>query len=327
MKKSLLALAALTAFVGAASAQSSVTLYGRVDMSVGKGIGTDAKSLGNGSGSRLGLRGSEDLGGGLSAIFNIEHRFQADTGAVDSGGRFWRSRSFVGLKGGFGQVVLGREFAPAYLMSQLTGDPFGNDNIPAGTLGGDGLTDKIVAGRIGKVRYDNSITYNIGAGGFSFGAQIAESDQSLGVAPFFPNRPINFAVAYKGGPLSASLGYESTGEEAAAKAKWTTLTLAYNLGFATLGGFYGTGNTAADADHRAYMLSATAPVGGGEFRFAYGKLEDKSAGADTDKGFALGYHYFMSKRTTLYVDVARDTGTSSGGDNETGYDVGIKHNF
>jgi predicted porin len=321
MKKSLLALAALTAFVGAASAQSSVTLYGRVDLGIGKGIGSDAKSLGNGSGSRVGLRGAEDLGGGLSAIFNIEHRFQADTGAIDNGGRFWRGRSFVGLKGGFGQVLLGREYTTTFLMNQLPADPFGWDNIPSGTLGGSGLTDAITGGAIARVRNDSSITYNGNFGGFGIGIQTAEATDALTT---YQNRPLNFAVSYKGGPLFASFGYEKTGQEAAAEAKWTSFLLQYDLGMVKLGGFYGTGNTQADNDHRSYMLTATAPVGGGQFRFAYGKLENKTANVDAAKGFAVGYHYSMSKRTTLYVDMARNTAVAT---DKTGYDIGIKHNF
>ena len=108
MKKSLIALATLAAFAGAASAQSSVTMYGRVDLSIGKNVGSIAKYMANGSGSRLGLRGTEDLGGGMKAIFNIEHRFDADTG-VNPNARFWHARSLVGLEGGFGKVSLGRE--------------------------------------------------------------------------------------------------------------------------------------------------------------------------------------------------------------------------
>ena len=78
MKKSLIVLAALGAFAGVASAQSSVTLYGRVDLSVNKPVGSANKGISNGSGSRFGARGVEDLGGGMSAFFNIEHRFDAD---------------------------------------------------------------------------------------------------------------------------------------------------------------------------------------------------------------------------------------------------------
>ena len=128
MKKSLLALAALTAFTGAVSAQSNVTMYGRIDLSVNKGVGTTDKTISNGSGSRLGLRGSEDLGGGMAAIFNIEHRFNADTG-VDGSGRMWSARSLVGLKGNFGQVTLGREYTTAFLGSQLINDPWGWDTV------------------------------------------------------------------------------------------------------------------------------------------------------------------------------------------------------
>ena len=120
MKKSLLALAVLGAFANAASAQSSVTMYGRVDLSVGKPIGTANKGMFNGSGSRLGMRGVEDLGGGLKGIFNIETRFDADTGAAQNFGlttvnpagtaglanRFWGARSIVGVAGGVNTVLV-----------------------------------------------------------------------------------------------------------------------------------------------------------------------------------------------------------------------------
>src|SRR3990167_10976743 len=139
MKKSLIVLAALGAFASVASAQSSVTMYGRVDLSVNKGVGQTAKGLSNGSGSRLGLRGVEDLGGGMSAFFNVEMRFDADTGgsqnfcvtptgataapagACGVANRFWGARSLVGLQGGFGKVSLGREYTTAFLGSQQIG--------------------------------------------------------------------------------------------------------------------------------------------------------------------------------------------------------------
>ena len=112
MKKSLLALAVLGTLAGAAAAQSSVTLYGRVDLSVARNLGTDYIVMQNGSGSRLGVRGVEDLGGGLKATFNIEHRFQADNGvasptanAAAAAPRFWHGRSIVGLQGNFGEEI------------------------------------------------------------------------------------------------------------------------------------------------------------------------------------------------------------------------------
>lgn len=314
MKKSLLALAALTAFAGAASAQSSVTLYGRVDLSVVKGIGSDNKNIANGSGSRLGLRGTEDLGGGLSALFNIEHRFNADTGADSTGGvRFWNGRSLVGLQGGFGQIVFGREYTTAFLGTQLIADPWGWDTVAAQ----NGITG---LGGIAKVRNDSSVTYKISAAGFSFGAQIAEATDTINT---FQAKPVNFNVGYAAGPLTAAFGYEKTGREAAGESEkmWSTM-VSYNLGFMKPGFYYGKGTALTGADHKGMMFTVTAPLGAGEFRASYGTLEANDT--KVSKRLAAGYHYSMSKRTTLYVDFANDSEAAT---SKSGYDVGIKHNF
>jgi predicted porin len=360
MKKSLLALAALTAFAGAASAQSSVTMYGRVDLSMGKNSGTDdAKYLANGSGSRLGLRGTEDLGGGLSALFNIEHRFDADTGAQTNAARFWTGRSIVGLRGGFGQVVLGREYVTSFLGSQLIADPWGWDTVAASTAGArlplgllvpgnttvlayGGTVGITGGGGIAKVRNDSSITYNIAAGGFSFGAQIAEATDAI-AAPGRTNRPVNFNVGYAAGPLVLAFGLERTGFEGISPSAaalgatssvtedWMTINGSYNFGSFKVGAFYGRGDSfATGATHKSYMLTATAPIGAGEFRAAFGQL--KADDQKMNRLFAAGYHYSMSKRTTLYFDmvnnsntVVDDVGADTG--SKMGYDIGIKHNF
>src|SRR5215216_3180015 len=126
MKKSLLALAVLGAFAGAASAQSSVTIYGSLDMALMKGNGGTAPNPGalgtskaynvaQSNSSRLGFRGNEDLGGGLSAQFQIEHRFHPDDGAVPATQPFWMGRSYVQLSSAtLGRVYLGREYGPAF---------------------------------------------------------------------------------------------------------------------------------------------------------------------------------------------------------------------
>jgi predicted porin len=331
MKKSLLALAVLGAFAGAASAQSSVTMYGRVDLSIGKNSGSAAKFLANGSGSRLGMRGVEDLGGGMKALFNIEHRFDADTGASQNfnvavpgsttanGNRFWGGRSIVGLEGGFGRVVFGREYTTAFLMSQLIADPWGWDTVAASTG-----TAAITGGGIARVRNDSSITYHIAASGVTFGAQIAEGNDALNS---YDKKPVNFAIRYAGGPLDLALGYETYDLAAAGrgKANWTTLNGSYNFGAFKLGALIGRGDsgTAATGDHKSYLLTATAPIGAGEFRAAYGKLESSRVG-DVNKTFALGYHYSLSKRTTLYTDFANNNKAAT---SKSAYDVGIKHNF
>jgi len=321
MKKSLLALAVLAAFAGAASAQSSVTLYGRVDLSVGKNAGAKDKFLANGSGSRLGVRGVEDLGGGLKALFNVEHRFNADTGANTAGmtptSRFWHGRSIVGLQGGFGQVTLGRDYTTSFLQSQLVADPWGLDTVSANTA--------IVTGGIGTVRNDSTITYRLTTGGFAVGAQVAEATDAINNTP---NKPMNSAVSYAGGPLTIGFGHERPGSEAAASAKWTTVNAAYSLGPVTLGGFFGTGNTAADAKVRSYLVSAVATMGQGELRASFGRLQSDPAGASprvtTAQLTSVGYHYSLSKRTTLYADVVNNSKAAT---SKTGYDFGIKHNF
>ena len=341
MKKSLLALAVLGAFAGAAAAQSSVTLYGRLDLSVNRGVGQTAKNLSNGSGSRFGVRGNEDLGGGMSALFNLEHRFDADTGgsqnfnitptgtpvAAGSGtaNRFWGGRSIVGLKGNFGQVVLGREYTTAFLGSQLIADPWGWDTVVSATPGA-GLNQALTGGNIARVRNDSSVTYNFAASGFRFGAQIAEATDAINN---FQKKPVNFSAGYSAGPVMVAMGYEKTGQVGAAAAKWTTLNGSFDLGMVKLGALFGTGNTSTNAKNKSVMLTAVAPMGQGELRASVGKLTSDPAGVaprvDAAKGFAVGYHYALSKRTTLYTDYVRNTGV--GITQKTGYDFGIKHNF
>jgi predicted porin len=331
MKKSLLALAALTAFAGAVSAQSNVTVYGRVDLAVGKAVGTNQKAMGNGSGSRLGLRGSEDLGGGMAAIFNIETRFDADTGSAQNinigtgtQNRFWGARSLVGLKGGFGQLTLGREYTTAFLGSQLVNDPWGWDTVVSGTPG-KGLNQALTGGGIAKVRNDSAATYNISMSGFSFGAQVAEATDTINN---FNKKPYNFSLGYAGGPFAVNLGYEKTGDVSAAAAYWATLGGTYNLGIVKLGASFGSGKTSANAKNESYMLTATGVLGQGEVRASFGKLKTDLAGpggqSDLAKGFGLGYHYALSKRTTLYTDYVRNTAVAT---EKNGYDFGIKHNF
>ena len=133
MKKSLLALAALTAFAGVASAQSSVTLFGLVDLNVrgvDNGIGTRSTLNQDGLGSsQIGFRGVEDLGGGLKAGFWIEGGMSPDTGGT---GQNWQRRSTVSLMGGFGEIRLGRDYTPTF-WNHTVFDPFGTNGVGSQT--------------------------------------------------------------------------------------------------------------------------------------------------------------------------------------------------
>jgi predicted porin len=113
MKKALLALAVLAAFAGTASAQTNVTMYGVLDMALqheNDGVNsTTALDSGIQSGSRLGFKGTEDLGGGLKANFDLEAGVNADTGTSSQGGILFGRQAWVGLSGGFGSLRLGRQ--------------------------------------------------------------------------------------------------------------------------------------------------------------------------------------------------------------------------
>lgn len=310
MKKSLLALAVLGAFAGAASAQSSVTMYGRVDLSIGKPLGVVNKGMFNGSGSRLGMRGVEDLGGGLKALFNIETRFDGDTGNQPNA-RFWHARSIVGMEGGFGRFTLGREYTPAFLMSQLQGDPWGWDTVAAG------VTTAITGGGFPPVRNDSALTYHISFSGLTIGAQVAEANDALVNRA---KRPMSFAVGYAGGPLAASVALEKPG--VSSSQKWTTAHLSYAFGSFKPGVFIGNGTNAAGAKVKSWMASGVVGLGAGELRLALGKR--RTGGLTDVNGAAVGYHHNLSKRTTVYVDFARNGELAT---QKTAYDVGLKHNF
>lgn len=307
MKKTLIALAAVAA-TSAVFAQSSVTAYGRVDLSLARNVGSDTTVMQNGSGSRLGFRGTEDLGGGLKANFTIEHRFNADTGESSSP-KMWHGRSIVGLSGGFGTIQFGRDYTPAFLYSQLAADPWGWDTVAANVRATGGL--------IVPVRNDNAITYMWSGAGLAVGAQVALKENTEGAT----KNASSLVVRYANGPIMAAVGHDRTMQGGT----WTTVNGSYDLGAVKLGALIGTGTTAADHDHKSYLLTAVAPMGAGELRFSMGELKDTTADVVASRQVGLGYHHSVSKRTTVYVDVVNDGKRVT--TNKTGVDFGIKHNF
>lgn len=211
MKKSLLALAVAAALPAAAQAQSNITLYGIADIGVEYSNGganstnTQAGKSGIrvqsslGTGSRLGIRGSENLGGGLSAIFTIEHRFNLDTGDTAGGNvfvlpgttntafnnKFWNGLSWAGLKGGWGQVTLGRQYTPIFdvaLPADFSGYWYYNNwsSTQGDNIGGA----PGVFVPMGPVRTDNSIKYTSPTfGGLTVVATYAFGENYYGNTP------------------------------------------------------------------------------------------------------------------------------------------------
>jgi len=347
MKKSLLALAVFGAFAGVASAQSSVTMYGLIDANLGKDIGSTNKRMAQGASSRLGFRGVEDLGGGSAAFFQLENRYTPNNGVINGGAggtngtpvTFWQARSYVGLRGGWGEVRLGREYNGAFFHGEVMGDPWGWDTV-ASTLTVNAMRSAAPT----FTNVNSAVTYNSpNMSGFSFTGQVAAANGNCG-APVLASggvtfgscakRPMSGGASYAAGPFAVRLGYVAPGSSGQ---KWTSFNTQYDLGVAKLWGFLGSG-TAADGvtGHKSWMLGVNMPMGQADLRFAIvdrkqtsaaGATIDSTAGAGNNariQGYAVGYHYALSKRTTLYTDIARN---SKAAVEKVGYDFGVKHAF
>jgi predicted porin len=333
MKKSLLALAVLGAFAGAASAQSSVTLYGKVDLGVGKTANSTDKQVMDAHGSRIGVRGVEDLGGGLRAMFGFEHRFSPDTGVgagTNSTGAagganpasvFWQGYSTVGLGGAFGTVNLGRQYTAAFILAQNAFDPFGGDTV--GGLRGNSLTG---AGAGARIRTQNSLRYDGTFGGLKVAADIAELEAGS------PNkRPYSVAVQYAAGPLLAAVGYDNpTG----ANDNLMTAGVGFTFGPARITAAIGSGETNAATNNKIKqgLVGASFNVGAGRVLVGFAQQKIGTtlvAGTSTGltvKKTSIGYRHDLSKRTQLYTDVSRVSWTASGTE-KNAYDFGVQHNF
>lgn len=307
MKKSLLALAVLGAFAGAASAQSSVTLYGKLDLGFAKEAGKADKQVRDGSSSRLGFRGVEDLGGGLKAMFQIEHRFNPDDGTVTATNPFWHGISTVGLGGSFGTVNLGRQYTAAFSLAQNVIDPFGGDTVAG--LRGVSLTSTGAA-----LRVANSVRYDGTFGGLKVAADIGEA---VGA-----ERPYSVAAQYAQGPFMVAASYEDA-SDAADTNNLLTVGGAYTFGPAKVSLGFGRGDVTATTTVKQALVGVTVQVGASGqvlVGYAQNKLSNVST---TSKKASLGYRHNLSKRTQLYTDVTR----VNAGTEKTGYDFGVVHTF
>ena len=334
MKKSLLALAVLSAFAGAASAQSSVTLSGGVDVSIEYQNEDWNMGRGNSGRSNFTLSGTEDLGGGMRAFFLLNYRFAAADGSTTSQpetGRFWR-QSWVGLGGRFGEIRLGR-MLPTLQIYNGDFDPFGTETIGSTHTGG------INAGLAGSSRNNNNILYvSPSLGGLTIHANIAAADQNgplVGSTQFNgTERPMGIGAYYSAGPLRIAAAYDSNGVDG----KTTGLYGSFNAGFATfmaqwengdcgpiakpVGGTWSCG-AGTQTDITNWSIGARVPFGAATMKIGYLDKSDLE-----QKKFAVGLDYNLSKRTIVYTDVAKQSGDGfSSKAEKTRFDVGVWHKF
>jgi len=312
MKKSLVALAVLAA-AGAASAQSSVTLFGIVDASIGHISGSNGGAsrtyMGNSglNSSRLGFRGVEDLGGGLAASFWLEGALGNDdgtSGQLGTGGFDFRRRSTVSLSGNFGEIRLGRDLTPTHHNDDVF-SPFGTVGVGANMVfaalnSAQGFNPNggvnPITGNVNQIRASNSIGYFLPSnlGGFYGQAMYALAENTTGnttAAQQLSGRAGQYAgarVGYANGPVDVALAYgESKGATVAPAAfsnpevRTLNLGASYDFGVVKLFGelsdvrFEQAFTTIASREDKqyGYLLGAQAPIGAGIVKIAYSAVK------------------------------------------------------
>jgi predicted porin len=315
MQRSLIAAAILATLGTSALAQSSVTMYGRLNLTLEsqKVNGVKNKGLFNNA-SRIGMKGTEDLGGGLKAGFQIEHGFAADTGAASGGAAgFWGRQSEVNLSGGFGMVRLGNFTSEAYF---ATADYVSMHNHDTGSS-----SDAFYA-YVG--RNTDKIAYRTPEfGGVSAEAAITFRDATA-TTPAPANRTVDLAVNYGAGPLHVGAGYEKNGNQ-----NQFAVSGLYEMGALTFGGYLQRDKNAYATGNRTTLrLSGMYTMGNTELHANFGRAGAYSGVANSSANqYTFGVNQNLSKRTKVYGYLTKvaDKGTIYGDFQSLA--VGVRHNF
>jgi predicted porin len=308
--------------LGSVQAQTSVNVYGLMDLSIGRnqapgGVATKDVDSGKMTTSYFGFKGSEDLGGGLKASFAIESFLRGDTGEAGrfNGDPFWARSAWVGLGGGFGSVNLGRNTTSLFV-NTLIFNPFGDSfgyspsirhYFTSGTTTGDtGWSDSV---KYSSPRF----------GGASFTAHAAEAGANGG------GRNYGLSGLYFGGPMALGFAWQNVKKgSTVADTKTWQIGASYDLKAVKLFGQYGkVNNDTSGNDYKIAGLGLSAPLGAGKALFQWGRISPKTGANRTT--ISLGYDYDLSKRTDVYAVYMSDkiTGLSTG----SNYGVGIRHRF
>jgi len=361
MKKTLIALAAVAA-TGAAFAQSSVTLYGVADVAVGdrnnpagatgatlsnntggpnsanfSGMTTDsfqaisAGTLNNGT-SRFGLRGTEDLGGGLKAGFNFEGGLNLANGA-GTGNLFARAAN-VSLMGGFGEIRAGRSLTPSFYSVaawELTGTA--NYSAVANQFGFGGQNSR----NDGLIMYRSpsfgGLTVDLGmvlAGNcVNTSAVVTGGDCT---ATTKGKAKMDLTATYKAGPLVASFAYNKvSGNDPTGGAKRDASYVIggkYDLGMMAVAGSYHNIDVSGNADtKKGFTLGVSVPMGPVTLTADVARATNNSSTVNfKNTDFVLEAKYALSKRTFAYGVYMKD-GATAGNKSLNGFALGVRHNF
>jgi predicted porin len=359
MKQTLVAVALLGAFAGVAQAQTAVQIYGNVDVGVSK-TSDQTLNIGKRAANTLGFKGTEDLGNGLKALFQIEMRYEPDTGTNENGGRpLFQGQSRVGLQGDFGMVRLGRGLTPfqetvgsfepwhglptaAGFYTDISVAGFNSAPLDTNTAGGSPNSNRI----------SNAVFYNSPVvNGFQVNASWASKEANGGGVTKIGNgtaypvgsqasaNPFSIAGTYNNGPAAAMLAYERNAVESKVWSVAGSYSLTPEL---KLMGTYSHNDQEHTNTFRPTVKGAevglTYAVGPGKMLVGFGlKKQDETTRLHDliTRQYSLGYEYSLSKRTYLYVDASRKTniftydslGFVAGSSVKNFYDVGLNHSF
>ena len=326
MKKSLIALAALAAT--SAFAQSTVTIWGIADAAYANysqgGVSKSFMTTSGNASSQLGFKGTEDMGGGMSASFWLEAQLNNDSGAGagynstttgtnnSNGGLYFNRRSTIDLAGNFGAIRMGRDYTPTF-WNHTVFDPFG-------TLGAGAGSNITLAGKINALtaaRTNNGFSYLYGiapnGGSHALGSTGVYAQITMAPAENLSNNgAVGAAGQYQGaragyanGPLNVAVAYSESNATTgtATKYKETNIAGSYDLGVAKLMAMAGTNDvsTAAMSKQTYYRIAATIPMGAGYIPVSYNTVSYNDATTSGASQFAIGYVYNLSKRTALYT--------------------------
>ena len=346
MNKKLIALAVLGACVApAAMAQTAnpVTLYGRVYVnfqSVEADGGTAAaivrRNRVEDHNSLLGVRGTEDLGGGLKAFFQLETQFKADQNDTT----FANRNSGVGLQGGWGSILLGRWDSPMKT-TQTAVDPFGDNEL------GDITSAALRQGGFSQ-RFQNTAQYwTPNWGGFAarlmYVANEARNAATNGYAA-------GASVSYTAGPFYIAYAYEKHYEMITATQtdnvdeKGNAIAGSFAFGPVKIGGQYGEYTRTGTTKQKSFMVGIDWAFGGNHVLASYQKSKDGGATTAAQpecKVGALGYRYDFSRRTSFmanYTKVDNETGNLcnfgqsalagvAAAQDPKGVSLGVRHTF
>jgi len=358
MKKSLISIAILGALSNVAMAQSNVVMYGIVDAGLtsergGAAGNKTAVQSGVASASRIGFKGTEDLGSGLSAIFKLEAGVKIDDGTLDNGNnRLFNREAYVGLSSKTaGTLTIGRQYTPYYETLRDVADPF--------AMGYAGTAKNLfpVAGNM--TRADNGVVYKTpslygfsAAASYSLGETAGDSaaQRQLGASIGYTNGPLNVAVAYNNrNNDTATVKTNNIGHNSLIAANYDFKVVKVFAAYGqdkgqnsaplanTTNPFGYTVAPVASQDSADALVGVTVPAGNGVVMASYIRKNDKEVANNDASQWGVGYSYNLSKRTSAYLAYAKIKNKNGaaytvGNNTEVGsgdkaFNIGVKHSF